>query len=58
MLFDSQADRSQRHNIANKNWAKVEQMDASLRAWLADLQEPLSSQKEDYQTLLKPVEYP
>jgi uncharacterized sulfatase len=56
MLYDTTVDRSQRYNIAAKHWDKVEAMDESLRAWLAGLKEPLTSQQDDLQMLLTKVE--
>ncbi|HSH09044.1 MAG TPA: sulfatase-like hydrolase/transferase [Oceanipulchritudo sp.] len=58
MLYDTRLDRQQRYNLAAKHWEQVEEMDASLREWLAGLEEPVSSQKDDFQMLLKPVEKP
>lgn len=58
MLFNTSLDRQQRYNLAAKHPDRVKAMDSSLREWLAGLQEPLSSQQEDFQMLLKPVELP
>jgi uncharacterized sulfatase len=58
MLYDTRVDRQQRHNLAPQNWEKVEKMDETLRAWLAELQEPVSTQKEDYKLLLEEVKSP
>jgi uncharacterized sulfatase len=58
MLFNTSADRAQRTNLAFSNWDKVEKMDASLRAWIAGLKEPVTSQQEDYRLLLEPVAKP
>jgi uncharacterized sulfatase len=58
MLFDTHADRQQRHNLADQHWDKVEKMDESLRAWLTGLKEPLTSQQEDFRLLLQKVARP
>jgi hypothetical protein len=58
MLFDTSLDRQQRYNLAGKHWDKVEAMDAALREWIGGLQEPVSSQQEDFRMLFKPVERP
>lgn len=58
MLYNTRLDRQQRYSVAEKHWDKVEEMDASLREWLAGLEEPMSSQKDDFQMLLQKVEKP
>jgi arylsulfatase A-like enzyme len=58
MLYNIRKDRQQRNNLAKDNWEQVEAMDANLREWLAGLKEPTSSQKKDYQMLLKKVARP
>lgn len=55
MLYDTHSDRQQRNNIAAQHPDKVTAMDATLRNWLTELQEPITSQKEDFQMLLKPM---
>jgi uncharacterized sulfatase len=55
MLYNTLTDRQQRTNIAAQHPAKVTAMDAALRAWLAELSEPVSSQKQDFKLLHKPV---
>lgn len=56
MLFDTSLDRQQRHNLAGRNWDRVEAMDEALRDWLAGLKEPVTSQQEDFQMLKNKVE--
>lgn len=58
LLFDTHDDRPQRKNLAASHWGKVEAMDASLRQWVAGMQEPAQRQKQDYRALLKKVAQP
>lgn len=57
LLFDISRDRQQRSNLAAPNWERVAAMDNALRQSLSGLRPPEVRQRQDFQLLLRKVEF-